>query len=77
MALGVHTRHARGASGWREDKNHADVRITTDYEKYKVLDGTYTAFSVSVSVKMLEDDNSTVQQETHEMRRYARRSKEG
>lgn len=48
---GARSSHAsrKGASGSREDKNHADVRITTDYEKYKVLDGTYTAFSVSVN----------------------------
>jgi len=30
-------------------KNHADDRITTDYERDRVLDGTYTAFSVSVN----------------------------
>lgn len=34
--------------GRREDKNQADVRITTDYERDKVLGGTYTAFSVSI-----------------------------
>jgi len=42
----------------RGQKNHANIGIT-DYERNRVLDGTYTAFSVS----MLEDGNGTVQQE--------------
>lgn len=48
---GARSSHAsrKGAGGRREDKNRAGVRITTDYERNRVLDGTYTAFSVSVN----------------------------
>jgi len=45
---GARSSHASRKEGRREDKNLADVRITTDYERDRVLDGTYTAFSVSI-----------------------------
>lgn len=69
MALGVHTRHAR-----REGERIRTVQMFVLLPIMKEIEYWMGHIQRLAYQSMLEDGNSTVQQESHETRQYARRS---